>query len=277
LDDPALIGYFLMNEPKWGFASLSPAEGMLRNTVDCHTRRALLRFLQQRYANADALKEAWGGDVGFESLADSIWSGPLTHAAQEDLCAFSEIMVDRLFGGLSEACRNVDPHHLNLGVRYYIIPPEWAWKGMRHFDVYSQNSYTRQVPAEDLAQLSTTLDLPVLIGEWHFGALDAGLPASGIGHVPSQADRGAAYRVYLEHAAAQPWCVGVHYFTLYDQSALGRFDGENFNIGFLDICHNAYPELADAARAAHERLYDLAVGRVEPFADAPTYLPRLFS
>ena len=41
--------------------------------------------------------------------------------------------------------------------------------------------------------------------------------------------------------------MGVHYFTLYDESALGRFDGENWNIGFLDVCNRPYEPLAAAA------------------------------
>jgi len=118
--------------------------------------------------------------------------------------------------------------------------------------------------------------MPVMVGEWHFGALDVGLPASGIGHVKTQDDRGRAYRVYLEDAARKPWCVGVHYFILYDQSALGRFDGECYNIGFLDVCNRPYELLCRAARASHERVYDLALGKVEPFNDAPEYLPKLF-
>ena len=40
-DDPAFIGYFLMNEPTWGFARETPASGMLFNTPRCATRRAL--------------------------------------------------------------------------------------------------------------------------------------------------------------------------------------------------------------------------------------------
>jgi hypothetical protein len=58
----------------------------------------------------------------------------------------------------------------------------------------------------------------------------------------------------------KPWCVGVHYFTMYDQSALGRFDGECYNIGFLAVCNRPYPELCAAARASHERIYDVAMG-----------------
>jgi len=103
-----------------------------------------------------------------------------------------------------------------------------------------------------------------------------GLPASGIGHVRDQKARGQAYRVYLEDAASKPWCVGVHWFTLYDESALGRFDGENWNIGFLDVCNRPYEEIGAAARASHERLYEVAQGELKPYDDAPEYLPLLF-
>jgi hypothetical protein len=132
------------------------------------------------------------------------------------------------------------------------------------------------VPPNQLKVITDTLGVPVMIGEYHFGALDVGLPASGIGRVATQADRGRAFRVYTEQAAALPQCVGVHYFTLYDQSALGRFDGETYNIGFLDVCNGPYEELAAAARASHERVYDVARGTVEAFADAPRSLPKLF-
>lgn len=90
--------------------------------------------------------------------------------------------------------------------------------------------------------------------------------------MPDRRARGDAYRVSLEHAAARPWCVGAHYFTTYDQSALGRFDGENFNIGFLDVCHRPSEPLVEAARESHDRLYDLAVGDSDPYDDKPAYL-----
>jgi hypothetical protein len=275
-DDPAFIGYFLMNEPTWGFAEETPATGMLFNTLSCYTRIALSQFLGERYGADSALSAAWGIPATFDQLAQGEWRHPLSERAQADLADFSSVMVDRLYSGLSSACREVDPNHLNLGIRYYTIPPAWALDGMRHFDVFSMNCYRQKLPDEEMARASQLLNLPIMIGEWHFGALDAGLPASGIGHVPTQADRGKAYRVYLEDAAAKPWCVGVHYFILYDQSALGRFDGENYNIGFLDVCNRPYESMASAARLSHELLYPVALGEVSPYQDAPAYLPMLF-
>lgn len=289
-DDPALIGYFLMNEPTWGFAQETPAAGMLYNAPrlpsacrsdrrqGCPCRQALAAFLGERYGSDEALSTAWGLRVTLEALAEGVWRTPrpLTAAAQADLADFSAVMVARFFTVLSDACRAVDPHHLNLGVRYYTVPPAWAVEGMRSFDVFSMNCYRERVPADEVAQIEALLGMPVMVGEWHFGALDVGLPASGIGHVRDQAARGEAYRVYVETAAALPSCVGVHYFTLYDESALGRFDGENWNIGFLDVCNRPYEPLAAAARVAHERMYPVAAGQLAAYDHPPEYLPRLF-
>jgi hypothetical protein len=275
-DDPALVGYFLMNEPSWGFASETPAEGMLRGTARCETRRRLAEHLRRRYRTDEALRSAWGMRTSLDEVREGRWDKGVTTGARNDLVEFSAIMVDELFRVLTEACRRADPNHMNLGARYYTIPPDWALEAMRRFDVFSINCYEDRPPAGALGQVSQRLGRPVLIGEWHFGALDAGLPASGIGHVRNQEARGQAYRAYLEAAAAAPCIVGAHYFQLYDQSALGRHDGENYNIGFLDVCNRPYGPLAAAARAAHERLYPIAAGQAQPTTDAPEYLPRLF-
>jgi hypothetical protein len=248
----------------------------LFNTPVCHSRTALAEFLRQRYADDAGLSAAWGGAATLAGAAEGAWTAPLNVQAQQDLVDFSGVMVEKFFNGLTGACRQVDPNHLNLGIRYYTVPPAWALAGMRTFDVFSMNCYRKRLPEGEMAQISALLNLPILVGEWHFGALDAGLPASGIGHVPDQAARGKAYRVYVEDAAAKPWCVGVHFFTLYDESAIGRFDGENYNIGFLDVCNRPYEALCRAARATHRRMYRVAAGESQPYDQEPEYLPMLF-
>ena len=276
-DDPAFLGYFLMNEPTWGFSSELPAAGMLYVTAECATRRALADWLRRKYKDDAALAAAWKMDATLERVAGGLWTGRiLTPEAMADLRLFSVQMAERYFNGLSDACKKADPNHLNLGMRWAGVPPEWAVEGMKSFHVFSMNCYQDRVPRDVTGRIQGLLRMPVIIGEWHFGALDAGLPASGIGHLKNQADRGRAYRAYLEDAAANPDCVGAHWFTLYDQSAIGRFDGENYNIGFLDICNRPYDEMSAAAIASHERLYEVAAGSVEAFGDVPQYLPKLY-
>ncbi|HUT93730.1 MAG TPA: hypothetical protein VMY37_29975 [Thermoguttaceae bacterium] len=272
-DDPALVGYFLMNEPKWAFSSELPATGMLLNTPSCAARRALAQFLAKRYPDDAALSAAWGVQTTFDQVAEGPWRLPLRGKSLDDLGAFSTLMVEKYFGALSAACKAVDPNHLNLGIRYAGVPKPWTLDGMKSFDVFSMNCYREKLPADQVAKIHDVLHLPVIIGEWHFGALDVGLPSSGLRRVRTQEDRGRAYRVYLENAAANPHCVGTHWFTLYDQSALGRFDGENYNIGFLDVCNRPYEPLSRAARTSHELVYQLADGRTKAYHDAPEYLP----
>ncbi|MCL1888456.1 MAG: hypothetical protein FWF96_06255, partial [Kiritimatiellaeota bacterium] len=241
-DDNALIGYFLMNEPTWGFATQTPVEGMLTLTESAHSRDAFAGWLAKEHADLAAAWDMPGATL--EKIRAGAWPvAGFTDAAKKDFEAFGTVMCAKLFDTLSAACKAVAPNHLNLGARYYTVPPRWALLGMANsFDVFSINGYSKKAP-EGGAEIARVANKPVLVGEWHFGALDTGLPASGIGHVRDQKARGDAYRWYLEQSAAAPWCVGVHWFTLYDQSAIGRFDGEAYNIGFLDVCNRPYDEI----------------------------------
>ena len=93
-----------------------------------------------------------------------------------------------------------------------------------------------------------------MIGEYHFGALDLGQTATGLEAVSNQTERAKAYRYYTERAAAHPNGVGCHWFQCYDQFALGRFDGENYNIGLFDICSLPNETMMQAARESGRRL-----------------------
>ncbi len=275
--DPAMIGYFLNNEPAWHAHACGPAEGMLRQTDACATRDALSAWLRKRYRGDAGLRGAWGMPVSQARIRRGRWSEGLTPAAAEDLKAFSTRIVDRYIRVLSAACRRVDPDHLNLGVRWWSFPPVWALKGMGACDVISFNYYEPKVdmvpymgerdPAAP-AVLSR-LNRPCLVGEWHFGSLDEGLPSAGLRRVRDSRERGKAYRVYLEHAAALPWCVGAHWFTFYDRNALYcASSNENYGVGFIDVAHGRHEPICRAARASHERLYSVASGRARPF-DVP--------
>ena len=122
----------------------------------------------------------------------------------------------------------------------------------RWCDVVSFNRY--RFTAADL-RLPDGCDKPVIVGEWHFGALDRGMLHTGLRSAGTQAQRGAAYGFYLRGALRNPAIVGAHWFQYHDQCLTGRFDGENYQIGFLDICDTPYPETIAGARSAGYDLY----------------------
>jgi hypothetical protein len=50
---------------------------------------------------------------------------------------------------------------------------------------------------------------------------------------------------------------------------LGRMDGENYNIGFVDVTDRPYAELIEAAKITHKRLMEVHSGKLLPFARHP--------
>ena len=119
------------------------------------------------------------------------------------------------------------------------------------------------------------MDLPILIGEYHCGALDRGLPATGLKGVTNQQERGVMWRHFVEKAAAHPYGVGAHWFQFNDQFCLGRFDGENYQIGMMDVCMQPYPELAEAALETSRTLYRVKNGEQPPCEQEPDAIPMI--
>ncbi|MBN1895704.1 hypothetical protein JW906_14520 [bacterium] len=279
-DDPYLIGYFLANEPLWAFGDNIIASEMLATTQPSASRKELAGWLRKKYRDdIEAFSKSWKrGFDSFESLETLavLDAASLSANAEADLREFSAVLVDEYLKHPVEALRKVDRNHLNLGIRYAWISSELCYRGGKYFDVFSINSYSEKPDEKVIAEIVRRTGRPVMIGEFHFGALDMGLPATGIRGVPDQADRGAAYRYYVEQGAVLPGLVGIHYFQLNDQPVLGRFDGENYNIGLVDICNMPYTDLTGAMKRTHDRLYGLASGVLKPFDQQPERIPAIF-
>lgn len=278
-NDPYLLGYFLRNEPQWAFGNNNLASEMLATATPSFTRSALVEWLKDRYkGNAAGLSAAWKRPFAkFEELEKMpiLDADSLSASAAEDLRAFSAIMVGRYIRLVSEAVRKVDPNHLNLGMRYASISSELCYQVGQYFDVFSINSYRMKPPADVIAEITRRTGKPVMIGEFHFGALDRGLPSTGLRGVASQAERGVAYRFYVEQGAQLAELVGMHYFIWNDQPVLGRFDGENYNIGVVDVAHLPYQELVQAATVTNERIYKVAAGESKAFDTPAKEIPRV--
>ncbi len=269
-DVQMLIGYFMVNEPKWGFGTFNIASEMLEDHPGSHSRHALSAWVREKFAgDVNAWRAAWGLDqdhMDFEDLVTTRYhrlaeSHP---EAEKDLFEFSRILVRRFVQIPAAALREVDPHHLNLGMRWAWISSDLCYESATVSDVFSLNCYGMEPDLDPSDEVAKRFGIPTMIGEYHFGALDRGLTGTGLRGVATQADRGAAYRRYLEVCAADPNLVGCHYFQYNDQSAVGRFDGECWNIGLVDVCNRPYTEMVEAAALSHARLKGLTMGTLEP-------------
>lgn len=262
-NDPWMIGYFLRNEPSWAFVDhLIIADEVLYNPIPSASRQWLISELKREYGDIESLNRAW--DSSYRSFDDfaiprahtSAWS----KRAEKDLRRLSGEMIRRYVEVPAKACRSVDPNHMILGMRWAWISDPALVQGWENFDVFSINCYAFD-PSDAIQHIvDLGVDLPVMIGEFHFGALDAGPVSTGLKAVRTQAERGRAIRCYMERTAAHPAGVGCHYFQCYDQFALGRFDGENYNIGLFDICSQPYTEVLTEIRAGMREIYKIAAG-----------------
>ena len=60
--------------------------------------------------------------------------------------------------------------------------------------------------------------------------------------------------------------IGTHWFQWLDEPVTGRMDGENYNIGMVDVTDVPYSGLLEGVRAAHRRLFDVHSGKEPPSA-----------
>ena len=89
--------------------------------------------------------------------------------------------------------------------------------------------------------------------------------APGLVQVRNLAERGTAYRFYVEQAAAFPAFIGSSWFQWVDQPCTGRMDGENYNIGLVDVTDRPYADIIEAMRTTHQRLQTVHGGATAPF------------
>ena len=232
-NDPYLLGYFVGNEPPWPGREMELVNVILGGD-DTPMKNALIKHLE-------------AGDT------------------PERRKAFVYDTYTRFIRMINAAIKKHDPNHLNLGLRFGGNPPDDLVKASASigFDVFSLNIYGYSAYPERLEKIDELTGLPIIIGEFHFGTTERGL-SPGLRQTISQEERGVAYRYYVENAFAHPSLIGTHWFQWWDQPSTGRNDGENYNIGLVDVTDQPYRELIDAARETHKRLYGIHAGEIPP-------------
>ncbi|GMV91343.1 MAG: hydrolase [Candidatus Hydrogenedentota bacterium] len=267
-NDPRCIGIFVDNELAWE----AIGDGTLASPPDQPCRATLIAMLQEKYANLDALNAAWETTASsWDALRAPSVPNP---TSQSDLDAYIHAFATRYFTLVRDAVKQEAPNHLYMGCRFALVPLPAAQACAEVADVVSFNFYRRGVgPDSTMAQI----DAPVIIGEFHFGALDRGMFHPGLVMSKDQEDRAASYAQYVNSVLDQPNLVGCHWFQYMDQPTTGRsLDGENYGIGFVSITDTPYPEMVDVAREVHGKMYARHAGGVPPSQDKRGFWKRLF-
>ena len=256
-EDPWCVGWFVDNELSWGYDDREIGRAVLRSPAKQPAKLAACEILKGRYGDVARLDAAWGTKYGTWEAFLAATNIPNEKLCGDDLDAIHRAVVERYFKTVRDTIKSVAPNRLYLGARI-------AWgraviyeESAKFCDVVSVNIYGRE-PSRDLPP--GAVDKPMVVGEFHFGALDRGIFHTGLVATRDQKERAACYRAFVGACLDHPRFVGAHWFQWQDQALTGRFDGENYQIGFVTVTDTPYTELVDAARATAAAMYPRRYG-----------------
>lgn len=232
-NDRYLLGYFIGNEPAWPNRELELVNVILSGEAT-PMQVALKKYLEP---------------------------GDTPERRKEFVFETYALFINTV----NSAIKKHDPNHLNMGLRFGGSAPEAIVRASTGFDVFSFNSYGYIVNPDNIKRFYDITGLPMIIGEFHFGVPERGL-APGLAQTISQQERAVAYRYYVENAASHPAIIGTHWFQWIDQPSTGRNDGENYNIGFVDVTDRPYMDLVNASKETFGRLFAIHSGAEPPFS-----------
>lgn len=277
-DDPDLLGYYIDNELEWFGKDGTPWSlftSAMRLGPKSPAKLAAVSLLRQRHRLIDGFNKTWFTDIkSWEALAEtSLALTPETSQAREDAEAYVSLCAEKYFRITTTAIRRADPNHLILGTRFAWVAPEPAWQAAgRYCDVVSFNCYPRvNIYSGTIPRLVDTLkhrynicQRPLLISEWSFPALDAGLPSThGAGmRVDDQVQRAYCAARFQEEVLRIPFVVGTSWFMWTDEPALGVTDSfpENSNYGLVDVKHRPYGNLISSLGSVNRMAVEIHRG-----------------
>lgn len=254
MNDPWCFGFFVDNELSWG-GPTDLAAWTLASPADQPAKLEFINRLKRKYGGIAKLNQVWGSSYADWNALIAATQRPGS-GANADLTEFTLVIADAYFKNIREEFKAAAPNKLYMGCRFAGRGPEFAIRiAAKHCDIVSFNIYARSL--DNIQLLPADVDKPIMIGEFHFGALDRGLFHPGLIKLENQEERGRVYVQYVTSALKHPQVVGVHWHQFGDQATTGRFDGENFQVGFVDCCDNPYPETIAGIREVGYRLYEI--------------------
>jgi hypothetical protein len=249
------IGYFPDNEVGWWNAALF--EFYLSKEWQNHTKQVLWQLLHDRYQGKwPELSQDWvpSGKTGdFESLrhAGAVLKLRPGGTGIKLINEFTYLCAERYYKLIHDALRAADPGALIFSDRLPIYYSQDAVRAMvpyvdviaSNYDLDGPDGWVAHYFFEGLAALANK---PVLVSEFFCAAMENRSGNKNAGHllkVPTQAERAMVVQRALQNFARCPNIIGTHWFQYYDEPQGGRADGEDYNMGLVDIYDQPYEEL----------------------------------
>lgn len=264
IGDPWCIGYFVDNDLHWG-DEFAVAQWILQSPADQAAKQVFATDLTAKYESIDSLNEAWGTKhESWEAFLNST-EAPDPSKAGDDLREFTAKFCHTYFGTIASELDATAPFQLYLGCRF--APCNVSGSGSSsdwnnetairaacsHCDVVSFQ-YCRD-SASNL-RLPDGEDKPVTIGEFHIGTLGRGPFHAGKVSASDQEHRAECYKRFVRSALANPLVVGAHWSQYTSAPISERVDGQNSQIGFVDLCDTPIQEIVEASRTIGNQMYD---------------------
>ncbi|WAJ72190.1 beta-galactosidase [Catenovulum adriaticum] len=263
-NNPWCVGVFIDNEKSWGSEWGPEAQyGIVINAFtkqasESPVKQAFVEKLKQRHADISALNNAWNSQFkNWQALEAPYKVTKITKTMQQDFATLLYDYGEKYFSIVANLLDQHMPNHMYMGPRFahWAMTPEVRKAAAKYVDVMSYNYYREGIdqPYWDILE---SLDMPSIIGEFHNGAMDSGLFNPGLIHAEDQADRGKKYQEYMYSVIDNPYFVGAHWFQYIDSPLTGRaYDGENYNVGFVNVADIPYQPLVDAAKEVNKNIY----------------------
>jgi hypothetical protein len=253
--DPWCLGAFVNNELHFK----NTAKEMVR-VIFAHkepgtaVREAFRDRLASKYACIDDLNAAWKtGFKDWEELLEIVPEDQLKHADEGDCSGLATHFADTFFRMIREELEAFSPGILYLGCRFNAASSEVVEAAARHMDVISTNLYQF---SPDPGQYGAH-GKPVIITEFHYANLTGNNLGSGLRSAQDSVQQGRLLKSFIAEAVEHPEIVGAHWFQWRDQSVGGRYDGENYDVGFFDVADLPKKELIRAAAESGQNLYTI--------------------
>jgi len=260
-DDPRVIGYYTDNEIGWWNAILFQVT--LQQAPTSGQRQRLIALLKETYGGDwSALMKDFETSPVLESWEQLEQHGTLfLQAGGQGIKVerqFVALLAKRYYSLIHEIVRKHDPKALILGDRYpSFYYPEVVRACEPYVDVVSCNVNAAwsdgTIPRFLLGTLHKLNPKPVMVGEFYGAARENSTGnKNNHGVYPlgtTQRERAVTFRNTLQRFLETPFVIGADWFQYYDEARHGRFDGENFNFGLVDIQNQPYGPLTSAAAA----------------------------